>query len=70
MKDLGILHRHTSGCSRTDRLRFFLAYRQETRLSPESKRMLAIITRPKASRPLPCGKPSSATYVKPEHGAS
>lgn len=50
MKDLGILHRHTSGCSRTDRLRFFLAYRQETRLSPESKKMLAVIARPKKSR--------------------
>ncbi len=50
LKDLGILHRHTCGCSRTDRLRFFLAYRQETRLSPESKKMLAIIARPKNSR--------------------
>lgn len=70
LKDLGILHRHTCGCSRTERLRFFLTYRQEKRLSPESKRMLAIITRPKASRPLPCGKPSPATSVKPEHEAS
>jgi hypothetical protein len=47
MKDLGIMHRHTCGCSRTDRLRFFMAYRQETRLSPESKKMLAVISRPK-----------------------
>jgi hypothetical protein len=58
------LHRHTCGCSRTDRLRFFLAYRQEKRLSPESKRMLAIITRPKASRSLPGGKLSPAVLVK------
>lgn len=50
LKDLGILHRHTGGCSRTDRLRLFLAYRQETKLSAESKKMLAIITRPKKSR--------------------
>jgi len=50
LKDLGILHRHTGGCSRTDRLRFFLAYRQETRLSPESKKMLEVIARPKKSR--------------------
>ena len=52
LKDLGILHRHTGGCSRSDRLRFFLAYRQETRLSPASKRMLAVIARPKKSRSL------------------
>ncbi|MDP2247981.1 MAG: lipopolysaccharide kinase InaA family protein [Nitrosomonadales bacterium] len=50
MKDLGILHRHTAHCSRTDRLRFFMAYRQEQRLSVTSKKMLAIITRPKKSQ--------------------
>jgi len=47
IKDLGIMHRHTANCSRTDRLRFFLAYRQEKKLSARSKKMLAIITRPK-----------------------
>ncbi|PKO25129.1 MAG: hypothetical protein CVU35_05700 [Betaproteobacteria bacterium HGW-Betaproteobacteria-8] len=47
LKDLGILHRHTRNCSRTDRLRFFLAYRQEKRLSKESKAMLATITQAK-----------------------
>lgn len=49
MKDLGILHRHTAHCSKTDRLRFFMAYRQEQKLSVESKKMLAIIVRPKKS---------------------
>lgn len=49
VKDLGILHRHTENCSKTDRLRFFLAYRQEKRLSKESKTMLATITQPKRS---------------------
>jgi tRNA A-37 threonylcarbamoyl transferase component Bud32 len=47
IKDLGIMHRHTSHCSRTDRLRFFLHYRQESRLSAASKAMLKTITRPK-----------------------
>ncbi|MDZ4097518.1 MAG: lipopolysaccharide kinase InaA family protein, partial [Methylophilaceae bacterium] len=49
MKDLGILHRHTGHCSKTDRLRFFMAYRQEKKLSVASKKMIAIIARPKKS---------------------
>jgi len=43
--DLCALNRHTKGWSHTDRLRLFLAYRQETRLSTESKRLLRAILR-------------------------
>lgn len=50
IKDLGILYRHTQFCSKADKLRFFLAYRQEQKLSEASKKMLAVITRPKKSR--------------------
>jgi hypothetical protein len=49
VKDLGALHRHTADCSKTDRLRFFLAYRQEQKLSPDSKKIIADITRAKRS---------------------
>lgn len=52
IKDLGIMHRHTENCSKTDRLRFFLAYRQETKLSAASKAMLKTITRPKVRAPV------------------
>ncbi len=44
LNDLGTLHRHTENCSNTNRLRFFLAYRQEKRLSDESRKMLTVIT--------------------------
>jgi hypothetical protein len=42
-RDLNSLHRHARGWNRTDRLRFFLAYRQEKKLSPKSKRLLRTI---------------------------
>lgn len=42
-RDLDSLRRHAEGWSRTDRLRFFLAYRQEKKLSPGSKRLLRAI---------------------------
>lgn len=40
IKDLSILYRHARGVSKTDCLRFFLAYRQEKKLSADSKKML------------------------------
>lgn len=43
LRDLDSLQRHAEGWGRTDRLRFFLAYRQEKRLSPASKRLLGAI---------------------------
>lgn len=43
IKDLGIFHRHLNHVSRTDRLRFFLIYRQEKKLSAASKKMLKTI---------------------------
>ncbi len=43
VRDLGTLYRHTRGWSRTDRLRLFLAYRQENRLSKTSKKVLKAI---------------------------
>lgn len=49
LRDLGTLHRHTENMSRTDRLRFFLAYRQEKHLSVQSKKMLVKLTKKKAS---------------------
>ena len=45
IRDLYSMHRRAEGWSRTDRLRLFLAYRQETRLSAESKRLLRAILR-------------------------
>jgi hypothetical protein len=45
LRDLGTLHRHAEGWTATDKLRFFLAYRQETRLSSSSKRVLRKILR-------------------------
>ena len=43
IRDFGSLHRHASGWSRTDRLRLFLAYRQEARLGKESRKILGSI---------------------------
>lgn len=43
IKDLGIFHRHLNHVSRSDRLRFFLTYRQEKKLSVASKKMLKTI---------------------------
>lgn len=45
IRDLYSLNRRAEGWSRTDRLRLFLAYRQETRLGPESKRILEAVLR-------------------------
>jgi hypothetical protein len=42
-RDLDSLQRHAKGWNRTDRLRFYLAYRNEQRLSPCSKRLLKSI---------------------------
>ena len=42
-RDLDSLQRHAEGWSRTDRLRLFLAYRQEKKLSPASKKLLQAI---------------------------
>jgi hypothetical protein len=42
-RDLDSLQRHAKGWSRTDRLRFYLAYRNEKKLSPCSKRLLKSI---------------------------
>ena len=42
-RDLDSLQRHAEGWSQTDRLRLFLAYRQEKKLSPASKRLLQAI---------------------------
>lgn len=39
-RDLGTLHRHAEGWSKSDRLRLFLAYRQEQRLSVQSRKFL------------------------------
>jgi len=47
LRDLGTLHRHTENLSRTDRLRFFLAYWQESRLNNQSKKMLVALTKKK-----------------------
>lgn len=49
LRDLGTLHRHTDNMSRTDKLRFFLAYRQEKRLSDKSRKMLLKLTKKKVS---------------------
>ncbi len=51
IKDLGIFHRHLNDVSNTDLLRFFLAYRQENKLSVKSKKMLSIILRKKRKQP-------------------
>lgn len=54
LRDLGTLQRHAEHWSRTDRLRFFLAYRQESRLSDHSRRMLRTLlhqVRDKRSKP-------------------
>lgn len=50
LRDLGTLHRHSENITRTNRLRFFLEYMQEKRLSVVSKRMLKLITKKKTSR--------------------
>jgi hypothetical protein len=42
-RDIGTLYRHTTGWSRSDRLRLFLAYRGEERLSDTSRKLLAAI---------------------------
>ncbi len=47
IKDLGIFNRHLKDVSRTDRLRFFLAYRKEKKLSRTSKKILKKILRKK-----------------------
>jgi tRNA A-37 threonylcarbamoyl transferase component Bud32 len=47
IKDLDIFYRHLNHVSRTDRLRFFLIYRQEKKLSAASKKMLKTILRKK-----------------------
>lgn len=47
LKDIGIFHRHLNDVSRTDRLRFFLAYRHEKMLSVASKKMIKTILRKK-----------------------
>ena len=49
MRDLDSLHRHAKGWERTDRLRFFLAYRQEKKLSLSSKKLLIAILRKRRS---------------------
>ncbi len=43
IKDLSIFHRHLNHVSKTNRLRFFLAYKQEKKLSTKSKKILAKI---------------------------
>lgn len=43
IRDFGTLYRHTEGWRRTDQLRLFLAYRQETRLGRESRKILEAI---------------------------
>lgn len=45
IRDLYSLHRRAEGWSNTDRLRLFLAYRQEQSLSEESRKILAAILR-------------------------
>ena len=45
LRDLGTLYRHVEGWTATDQLRFFLAYRQERRLSNASKRILRKLLR-------------------------
>ena len=42
-RDLDSLRRHAKGWNRTDRMRFYLAYRQERKLSPSSKRLLKAV---------------------------
>ncbi|MCL2636349.1 MAG: lipopolysaccharide kinase InaA family protein [Betaproteobacteria bacterium] len=50
-RDLYSLHRRAEGWSNTDRLRLFLAYREEARLGEESKAILrAILRRMKSKR--------------------
>lgn len=53
LRDLGTLHRHTTGWSNTDRMRLFLTYRQEQRLSAESKKILFSILKLKKRKPKP-----------------
>lgn len=43
VRDFDSLQRHADGWSRTDRLRLFLAYRQERKLDPASKKLLRAI---------------------------
>lgn len=40
IKDLSIFHRHLKHVSKTNRLRFFLAYKQEKKLSATSKKII------------------------------
>ncbi len=44
IRDLDTFSRHADNWSLTDRMRFFLIYRQEQQLSPESKRLWRAIT--------------------------
>lgn len=53
LRDLATLHRHAQGWCKTDRLRLFLAYRQEPRLSAQSKRILRIILQSHAKKAMP-----------------
>lgn len=48
-RDLDSLLRHAKGWSQADCMRFYLAYRQEKKLSPESKRLLKSILRKRQS---------------------
>lgn len=43
IRDFDSLQRHAEGWERTDQLRLFLAYRQERKLSPNSKKLLRAI---------------------------
>lgn len=45
IKDLGQLAKHTPECSRTERMRFFLDYLKESRLSSSSKRLWRAISK-------------------------
>lgn len=49
MRDLDSLQRHAKGWARTDKLRFFLAYRQEKKVSLSSKKLLTAILRKRKS---------------------
>lgn len=50
LRDLDSLRRHATGWGRTDKLRFFLAYRQENKLSPASKKLLSALLKKRNKR--------------------
>lgn len=50
LRDLSTLNRHTHHLSKTDRLRLFLAYRQEKCLSTKSKEMISKLSNSKKSK--------------------